>query len=454
MKKLKRYHIPAGSYYVGKKSSTLLQAYLGTCVGVALYDTRAGVGGLIHLLLPAPVSAASTFDSPEKYASTGLPLFLEALYEAGADRDHLTACIAGGALVGQVNEQDLALDIGGRTAEVVMQILEEEHIRIEASETGGGFTCCLGLNMHSLTPLIDPVIHDYPAPPRDISPPASNDIDRVIKTLQPIPQIALKVMRLINRNAYNIDEVAKEICKDQVISARILKFCNSVMFPTISRIRSLDEALVLMGQDFLVQSVLALSIKQLFNQCDMGYSLCKGGLFYHAIGTAAVAGKIAQATGKASPSVAYTAGLLHDIGKVVLDQYIVAAHPLFYRKLMEESDILDTEHHILGITHTEVGRRLADQWKFHESLKEAIYYHHNPEESGNDTILTHIVYLADLLMSRFNTGLELERIGIQHLSSRLEMIGLSISQLEETIDLIPRHALQPFSGSANKRTDF
>jgi chemotaxis receptor (MCP) glutamine deamidase CheD len=59
----------------------ILDAYLGTCVAVALYDTEAGIGGLIHLLLPEPISSAETFH-PGKYVSTGFPIFLKALYAA------------------------------------------------------------------------------------------------------------------------------------------------------------------------------------------------------------------------------------------------------------------------------------------------------------------------------------------------------------------------------------
>jgi len=133
-------HVAAGSYYVSRQKPLVLEAYLGTCVGVALYDKEAGVGGLIHLLLPEPVSLAGSFQ-PEKYASTGFPIFMRALYDEGASKEHLKAHIAGGALVGPLESSDLTLDIGGRTAETVMNFLKAENIRIEQKETGGYITC-------------------------------------------------------------------------------------------------------------------------------------------------------------------------------------------------------------------------------------------------------------------------------------------------------------------------
>ncbi|MGD8881631.1 MAG: chemotaxis protein CheD, partial [Desulfobacterales bacterium] len=125
-----RYPIAAGSYRVDTIKPMILEAYLGTCVGVALHDPVAGVGGLIHLLLPEPISLEDV-SQPEKYASTGFPLFLQALYEAGAAPENIRASIAGGALVGPIDDSDLELDIGGRTAERVMQFIADENIQVE-----------------------------------------------------------------------------------------------------------------------------------------------------------------------------------------------------------------------------------------------------------------------------------------------------------------------------------
>jgi putative nucleotidyltransferase with HDIG domain len=132
----------------------------------------------------------------------------------------------------------------------------------------------------------------------------------------------LKVLRIIDDGAYDIGKVADEVKKDQVISARTIQLCNSAMFTKRSDVVSLDHALVFLGQELFLKLVISAAVQSYYNQSGNGYSLCKGGLYHHAIGTAMIAEKIAATTGKAVPGVAYTAGLLHDIGKVVLDQYI------------------------------------------------------------------------------------------------------------------------------------
>ena len=437
-----RYHVAAGSYYIDTQKPMILEAYLGTCVGVALYDPVAGVGGLIHLLLPEPMGIEGTFQ-PEKYASTGFPLFLQALTDAGASVENMKACIAGGALVGPIDDSDLELDIGGRTAERVMQFIAAEGIRVDKLETGGFFTCSLTLDMSTWEYCIEPAGFDRLSASADIKIPEPNEISQSAKDLKPIPQIALKVMRIINEGLYEIQSLTEEIRKDQVISARTLQLCNSVMFASRRKIESLDHALVMLGQHLLLKFVISASLNNFFNQTGMGYSLCKGGIYHHAVGTAVIAEKLAGLTGKVEPSLAYTAGLLHDIGKVVLDQFINSGFPLFYRQLNEKGkNFLEVEKQVLGTDHSEVGANLALNWSFPESLVETIRHHHNPEDAQQHNELVHIVYLADLLMSRFHTGLELERLNTDALAARLETIGLSISRFPALVDHIPLKVLE------------
>ena len=119
--------VPSGACVISKQKDARLEAYLGTCIGLILWDQEANLGGLLHILLPEPTGTDIPFQ-PETYASTGVPRFIQAMIEAGASIDRLKASVAGGALVGPVTDQDLFLNIGGRTTEVVQAILGEKGI--------------------------------------------------------------------------------------------------------------------------------------------------------------------------------------------------------------------------------------------------------------------------------------------------------------------------------------
>ncbi|MBW2366549.1 MAG: HDOD domain-containing protein [Deltaproteobacteria bacterium] len=434
---LSKHHVAAGSYHVTNAQPLILQAFLGTCVGVALYDRENGIGGLMHILLPEPVASEGSL-FPEKYATTGMPLFLNAITEAGAAMENLSAIVAGGALVGPIDQRDLMLDIGGRSEEIVRRLLAAEGIRIEKSETGGFFACSLNLNMKTGNCQIEPAGFEFYSETQDVSQPSKDQIYDAMETLKPIPQVALKIIRLIGEDDYDIAEIANEVRKDQVISAKTLQLSNSALFSVRERIDTLDHALLLVGQDQLLKLVISASVRRLFEPATQGYSLCKGGLFHHALGTALITEKLARIHGRIHPALAYTAGLLHDIGKVVLDQYVTSAYPLFYRDLIETGrNFLESEQKILGFDHTQVGHELAIKWEFPESLAFAIRDHHVPENTPKDNTLVHTLYLADYLMSRFNTGLELERMNTDHFEQRLQTMGFTASKLIEIIDAIP-----------------
>jgi putative nucleotidyltransferase with HDIG domain len=108
----------------------------------------------------------------------------------------------------------------------------------------------------------------------------------------------------------------------------------------------------MLGEKQILRMAVSISIENFFSDSGRGYSLCKGGLYYHALGAAIIAEMLANFTGKASPDIAYTAGLLHDIGKVVLDQFMAPVFPLFYRRThLEGMALTDVEHEMLGLDH-------------------------------------------------------------------------------------------------------
>jgi putative nucleotidyltransferase with HDIG domain len=440
-------HISSGNYHVSSRSKMVLRAVLGTCVGVAIYDEINTVGGLIHLLLASPPSSHMS-SNPIRYASTGLPEFIKALEDAGASKTHMKATIAGGALIGPVTEQDLFLNIGGETAETVKAILLKENISIEKSETGGFFACNLNLNLFQMETVIEPAGTEQLCTSVPAKSANKQAIDRAIEELAPIPQVAIKLLKAADHNQ-NISDIALEVRKDQVLSARTLQLCNCALFARRNPVLSLEEALIFMGKNLFVQLILSAAVKNYFKPDVSGYSICKGGLYHHAVGTAHMADKLAAFAGYEKPAAAYIAGLLHDIGKVVLDQFISMAYPHLYRNTSDkELNMIEVEQEIFGADHTEVGRRLAERWELPVSIADTIAHHHQPEKSTADPVLTHIVYLADLLMYRFNSGLEIERLETGGLYRSLEIIGLSDSLFPQLVDMISGHVLAgPDAGS-------
>ena len=437
------YLVSAGSYVISGKRQAVLEAILGTCIGVTLCDRLANVGGLIHLILPEPPDPTQPWQ-PEKYATTGLPLFINALCDTGASRERMQACIAGGALIDPVSEADLTLDFGGRIFEIVEEILHMQGISVVHAETGGFFTCRLRLNLQTWESHIEPA--PIALPPSDkivFERPGPDGLARAIERVQSIPQVALKIIRMINEPGHGLREIAEKVRTDQVLSARVLRLCNSAFIGLRKKVDSIEQALIMIGEEQIFRWAVSICIEKFFSGSGRGYSLCKGGLYYHALGTAVIAEMLGNFTGKASPPLAYTAGLLHDIGKVVLDQYMAPVFPFFYRRTHSDGIALtDVEREKLGLDHTEAGRKLAERWSLTENLMDTIGNHHKPAHDAAGSDLTHLVFLADLIMSRFLVGQELERLDTNGLTHRMQTAGINADQLSHIIDHIPLELFQ------------
>ena len=432
--------ITSGNYVVSKSRPLVLTAYLGTCVGVTICDHYSKIGGMIHLLLPEPLGSDKA-EHKFNYATTGLPLFIKALCDSGAHMENFEACIAGGALIGSVSKWDMELDIGGRTADEAEKILKENGIAIREMETGGYHGCRFTLNLETWETGIEPVgLPARSAYSADFKKPTEKQIENIISAIQPIPQVALKIIRMLNEKTIGFNDIAKEIRRDQVISAKLLKLCNSALFGMNRNIDTIERALVILGEKKLLSIILSTSLDLFFPSGTGGYSLCKGGLFKHSLGTALLSQHIARTTKSCAPELAYTAGLLHDIGKVVLDQYVAQIYPHFYRQTqIEGHELVSVEQKVFGIAHTQAGQRLADKWGLPENLADSICAHHQPETSTVDKRLAHVVYVADLIYSQFLTGQEIERLSADNIKSRLEVIGLKADNFPLLIENMTAH---------------
>jgi putative nucleotidyltransferase with HDIG domain len=270
--------------------------------------------------------------------------------------------------------------------------------------------------------------------------PSPADLQTAMEGVRPIPQIALRIIRMIQDQAQSMTDVGREIRRDQVVSARVIRLSNSAFFNMKVKPESIDRAIVMLGEKRFLRLAVSASLEAFFPEQGWGYSLCKGGLYKHALGAAMTAERLATMTTSVPEDVAYTAGLLHDIGKVVLDQFVAPALPLFYRRTQEDGvGLIEVEQEVIGVSHTEVGGRLGEQWSFPAALIEAIRQHHQPEKATLNSELAHIVYLADLFMSRFAAGQELEQLNSDLLAQRLAEIGLSPKELPVVVDAISRY---------------
>lgn len=130
-----RVNVRMAEYAVGRSPDILLTVGLGSCLGVALYDSSTKIGGLVHIMLPENTKNKKPF----KYADTAIPLLIEKMIEEGAARDKIRAKVVGGAHMFSGIDVSPGLRIGERNIKAVHEILKREKIRVTGSDTGENF---------------------------------------------------------------------------------------------------------------------------------------------------------------------------------------------------------------------------------------------------------------------------------------------------------------------------
>ncbi|HNR50004.1 MAG: Chemoreceptor glutamine deamidase CheD [Deltaproteobacteria bacterium ADurb.BinA179] len=415
--------VPTGEMVIGRRG--LLKAFLSSCVGLAIYDRGNKLGGMLHILLPEPVSAVPDYHL-SYYARTGVPALIEGMIEQGASPQSMEAFIAGGALVDHCSPHDLNLNFAHKTLEITLSCLKKYGVSIKMLEASGVNPFCLTFQLETGMCRIEPILLEKATRRVRKRHVGKDSITKTIERLLPVPQIAFNIGQMLADDDIDIATVAAEIKKDQVLSAKILRMCNSSYIGLPRQIASIDQAIVFLGSKLLLQIVITAQIENIFHASEGGYSLCRGGMFHHALATARLCRALAHEQGRIDPEIAYTAGLLHDIGKVVLDQYIADVQPLFYRMIIDHKEnSCKVEQEIIGIDHCQAGLMLAKNWDLPDVLKDIMIYHHSPEIAENNREIVNLTYVADVLTNRFMPGLELEKVDTANLQASLNILGLA-----------------------------
>lgn len=218
-----------------------------------------------------------------------------------------------------------------------------------------------------------------------------NEVLRAIHKLPSLPAVVLELLASLDQEEINIDELSKKVACDQGLTARTLKVANSSFYGMPQRISSVSEAIAVLGFQNVRNLVTTTAlISGLTSGKHAGFAILS--FWRHSIATAACARAIA-ATRNVHKDYAYTAGLLHDIGRLVLaTQFPDAYEVAMAHRAQSDCHAMEAEREVLGMDHAVVGEALAKHWQFPLVMQQAVANHHHPD--GGDT-MAQVVHLAD-----------------------------------------------------------
>jgi len=232
------------------------------------------------------------------------------------------------------------------------------------------------------------------------------EIVRKIAAVPPLPEVVMKLREYCNDDNIGYDRIAKVVERDPALTASLLRLANSAYFGGAGSVASAQLAMTRLGLKRVYQMALTVSVAPLASIELGGYGLSPLQLWEHSLATAMTAELLAELTREVDPADAYTAGLLHDLGKIVLSSYVVVDNEAI-RRAMEERDLAfdEAEDEILGIDHAAIAGALLKRWQIPEDVADAVRWHHRPGECARSQVLVDIVHLADALCLNVGWGI-------------------------------------------------
>jgi putative nucleotidyltransferase with HDIG domain len=251
-----------------------------------------------------------------------------------------------------------------------------------------------------------------------------------IKTLPTLPGVISKLNSLSNDDKSSVQEMAKIVSSDQVLSARILRLANSPSYG-FYRVSTISNAMILLGVNVVKSLALSSSIFAIMEKNSVG-------LWEHSLAVGVAANMLAKKLGLPDCEEISTAALLHDIGKVIVSIKCSDAEILIHRLVRERKIfVLEAEREVVGTDHAEIGGWLAKSWFLPDKLSEPVACHHDVVKSDSHRVKTSVVHIADVLIKASAFGFSGDSFVplIQKIAwNTLEMTEQILTELVEEIE--------------------
>ena len=255
---------------------------------------------------------------------------------------------------------------------------------------------------------------------------------RNLKNLPTLPVVVGRILEVADDAGTSAKELADIIVNDQSVSAKVLNLANSAFYGFSRRITTIPQAVVVLGFDTVKSLALGVSVFGSLQQKVGKVSFDREQFWMHSIGVAEGAKLVAKSQGLKDVGTLFVAGLLHDIGKVILDTHFNDQYQDVMEEMIDDGrSAVDVETDVLNIDHAEVGGWLSTRWKFPDVLIVPITYHHNLiGGEGENLNFALMVHLANILTKKNDIGLNHE-LEIPEPSDMVEeVLGLDEQKVE------------------------
>jgi len=221
-----------------------------------------------------------------------------------------------------------------------------------------------------------------------------------VKSFPGMPATAARLMPLLQNPDASASKIEDILKYDPGLTANILKLTNSAYFGLPSRVSSVRQAIMLLGWKRLLQLVMTMCMSALMKKPVPGYDLPRGELWRHSVAVSVAADLLVKSLSISDADEVFTAALLHDIGKLVLGDYVQEDLEKIEGMVTKGISFEVAEFVVLGTNHATIGARILQNWSLPQELVNAVSWHHDPENCDHYCLLSDVVHIANIVGRR------------------------------------------------------
>lgn len=251
-----------------------------------------------------------------------------------------------------------------------------------------------------------------------------------VKDIPSLPQFVIETLKKLDDPKSNATDVAARLSKDEGLVVRVLRLANSAYYGLSRRITGVAEAISFLGFKTVKSIVLAASVYKFMDSAFTGYSLDRGELWKHSQAVGMTSRYLSEKLKIADAEEAYIGGMMHDLGKIVLNDYVRFGYSIILR-LVEEDNVpfCEAERQVLGFDHAQVGGLVMEQWNLPDAYAYITTYHHTPwdlpEEVASFQPVVDVVHVANAMCIMLGVGIGADGMQYNISPDSLERLGIA-----------------------------
>ena len=219
-----------------------------------------------------------------------------------------------------------------------------------------------------------------------------------------LPSIFLRLDNAINDPRSSVTDIGNIVSEDQGLTVRMLKLANSPLYGFPAKIETISKAVLILGTKQIRDLTLGTSIIRVFEGLPENFITMET-FWRHSIACGVIARIIAGYRREPNVETFFTAGILHDIGRLIMYTKMPAeCRNIFSQTAKQPQLLFEVERESLGFNHTDVGGLLLKEWKLPQNLTEAVAYHHSPDKALQYPVVAATIHIADILAHAMQLG--------------------------------------------------